>query len=174
MMRYFFGKIFPRLALMGAVLWFLDLSARADERVEPAWLAVNVGDGVPFGADVSGIAAVEYRFANKFLGLHPKILLARSTTAANYLQLGALYNWDIARPLRLTFSSGPGIYQRNHASRDLNYWLQFYTAVEITVQLPSRQRIGLSFGHISNAGLREPNPGAEMIGLTYSIPLYRH
>jgi len=161
--------------------WFITVcvllplaGARADQPREPAWLTTSVGDGSVFRAGKSRLAGLEYRWPENLGGFHPKVLFARSTQATNYLQIGLLYNWDVWQPLRLTLSSGPGLYQRNHASRNLNFWLQFYSALEVSVRLPRNQRIGLSFGHISDASIRRPNPGAEILSVTYSVPLYRH
>lgn len=151
----------------------MPLPTKADGGSELPWITTSVGDGSIFGSGESGLLGVEYRFAQNFRGLHPKILLARSTAATNYLQFGLLKDWKIAGPLRLTLSSGPGFYQRNHAARDLNFWVQFYSAVELSVSLPTHQRIGVSFGHLSNASLRQPNPGAEVLSLTFSVPLRR-
>jgi hypothetical protein len=158
----------------GVLVWLLLSPLQAAEWGEPAWLTTSVGDGSIFGSGESGLAGIDYRFEKSFHGLHPKLLFARSTAATNYLQLGLLCNWDVTRRVRLTFSSGPGLYQRNHSQRDLNYWIQFYSALEFSVRLPTNHRIGVSFGHLSNASLRHPNPGAEVLSLTYSIPLVRH
>jgi hypothetical protein len=164
-------RFFP----LGLIFSLLVLPAMGAEwGREPAWTTVSVGDGSVFGSGESGLIGVEYRSERKFAGFHSKILFARSTAATNYLQLGLLHNWDLPGSFRLTLSSGPGLYQRNHAQRDLNYWIQFYSALEFSVRLPSQHRIGVSFGHISNASLRQPNPGAEILSLVYSIPLVRH
>jgi len=154
-------------------LLFTTLIVRADEPREPAWLATSLGDGSVLRPWQTRVFALEYRFEKSVLGFHPKLMLARTTTAVNYFQFGLIYNWDQWKPVRVTLSSGPGIYQRNHESRDLNFWLQFYSALEVSVQLPWKDRIGLSFGHISDASLRRPNPGAEIASLNYALRLDR-
>ena len=167
-------KLWGRLGQLLFGFWLLALPLRADGWREPAWLTTSIGDGSVFGSGESGLGGIEYRFQKNFRGLHPKILLARSTAATNYLQFGGLYNWDVTPRLRFTLSSGPGLYQRGHAQRDLNYWIQFYSALEVSFRLPTNHRLGLSFGHLSNASIRQPNPGAEVLSLTYSLPLERH
>ena len=41
--------------------------------------------------------------------------------------------------------------------------------LEICYQLENENRIGLSFGHISNANLGNKNPGVEILSLSYQI-----
>ena len=40
----------------------------------------------------------------------------------------------------------------------------------LVYQLKNKNRIGLSFGHISNANLGDKNPGVEIISLSYQVP----
>ena len=48
--------------------------------------------------------------------------------------------------------------------------LQFRTTIEFSYELNNENRIGLSFGHISNANLGDKNPGVEILSLTYQVP----
>jgi len=156
-----------------AAIFLASLSARADEPREPDWLAVSLGDGNILHPWQPRILGFEYRSHVDLFGqIHPKLLLARSTKAANYAQLGLFFNWDALSPLRVTFSTGPGVYQRNHEARDLRFWLQFHSALELSLKLSARERVAVSFGHLSNAGLRQPNPGAEVLSVSYSIALF--
>ena len=64
------------------------------------------------------------------------------------------------------------------AERDVNKaWcssiggnIEFRTTLEFSYQLESKDRIGLSFGHISNANIGDKNPGVEIISLSYQVP----
>ena len=47
--------------------------------------------------------------------------------------------------------------------------IEFRTTLEISYQLKSNNRIGLSFGHISNANLGANNPGVEILSLSYQL-----
>ncbi|MDF3047490.1 MAG: acyloxyacyl hydrolase [Candidatus Midichloriaceae bacterium] len=49
--------------------------------------------------------------------------------------------------------------------------LEFYSSIEMNYKFKNLHRIGINFGHISNAGICKKNPGSENIFLTYSIPL---
>ena len=37
-------------------------------------------------------------------------------------------------------------------------------------ELENKNRLGLSFGHISNVNLGDKNPGVEIISLSYQVP----
>ena len=39
-----------------------------------------------------------------------------------------------------------------------------------TYQLLNKDRVGISFGHISNANIGNKNPGAEIISISYQKP----
>ena len=69
----------------------------------------------------------------------------------------------------ITPSFGFGIYDAG-AGKKLGNKIEFRTTLEISYQLENKNRIGLSFGHISNAGLGDDNPGVEILSLSYQIP----
>ena len=68
-----------------------------------------------------------------------------------------------------TPSFGVGYYD-NGSGKNLGNDVQFRTTLEVSYTLKSKNRIGLSIGHISNANLGDKNPGAEIISLTYQVP----
>ena len=68
-----------------------------------------------------------------------------------------------------TPSFGFGIYD-NGDGKDLGNDIEFRTTIEISYELKNNNRIALSFGHISNAGIGDKNPGVEILSLSYQIP----
>ena len=48
--------------------------------------------------------------------------------------------------------------------------IEFRTTFELSYQLKNLDRIGISFGHISNANIGNKNPGVEIISLSYQKP----
>ena len=48
--------------------------------------------------------------------------------------------------------------------------IEFRTTFEVSYQLENLERIGISFGHISNANIGDVNPGVEIISLSYQKP----
>tara|TARA_B100001245_G_C22759561_1_gene367573 strand:- start:244 stop:771 length:528 start_codon:yes stop_codon:yes gene_type:complete len=71
--------------------------------------------------------------------------------------------------LLVTPSFGFGIYD-NGDGKNLGNEIQFRTTIEVSYEFNNKDRIGLSFGHISNANLGDKNPGVEIISLSYQKP----
>ena len=68
-----------------------------------------------------------------------------------------------------TPSFGFGYYDDGDGKK-LGNNLQFRTTFELSYQLKSNDRIGISFGHVSNANIGNKNPGVEIISLSYQKP----
>ena len=68
-----------------------------------------------------------------------------------------------------TPSFGLGYYDDGNGKK-LGNNVQFRTTLEFSYQLSTKDRIGISFGHISNANIGKKNPGAEIISLSYQKP----
>ncbi len=66
-------------------------------------------------------------------------------------------------PIQLDFGSGP-TYLSRHEWGDINVatQLQFTTHAGIDWDITRHLRIGYRFTHMSNAGIKEPNPGINM------------
>ena len=61
-------------------------------------------------------------------------------------------------------------YYNNGSGKDLGHDIQFRTTLELSYVLTNQNRIGISFGHISNANIGDKNPGVEILSLNYQIP----
>ena len=68
-----------------------------------------------------------------------------------------------------TPSFGVGYYEDGNGKK-LGNKVEFRTTLELSYQLLNKDRIGISFGHISNANIGSKNPGAEIISLSYQKP----
>lgn len=77
--------------------------------------------------------------------------------------IGKKNNWI------LTPSFGAGYYDDGNGKK-LGNSIEFRTTVEFSYQLQNNNRIGISFGHISNANIGNKNPGVEIISLSYQKP----
>ena len=82
--------------------------------------------------------------------------------------IGELFEGNESK-LFFTPSFGAGIYN-DGSGKKLGNDLQFRTSLEISYQLENKNRIGISFSHISNANLGDKNPGVEIISFSYHIP----
>ena len=79
------------------------------------------------------------------------------------LMIGKENNWH------LTPSFGFGYYDDGNGKK-LGNKIEFRTTLEFSYQLQNTDRIGISFGHISNANIGKKNPGVEIISLSYQKP----
>ena len=68
-----------------------------------------------------------------------------------------------------TPSFGVGYYDDGNGKK-LGNKVQFRTTLEFSYQLVNKDRIGISFGHISNANIGKKNPGSEIISISYQKP----
>tara|TARA_B100000029_G_scaffold216786_1_gene214570 strand:- start:180 stop:710 length:531 start_codon:yes stop_codon:yes gene_type:complete len=68
----------------------------------------------------------------------------------------------------LTPSFGVGYYE-DGSGKKLGNEIEFRSTLEVSYKINNDDRIGLSFGHISNANLGDKNPGVEIISLSYQI-----
>ena len=82
--------------------------------------------------------------------------------------LGELFEGEESK-FFFTPSFGAGIYD-DGSGKKLGNDLQFRTSLELSYELKNKNRIGISFSHISNANLGEKNPGVEILSFSYHIP----
>ena len=81
--------------------------------------------------------------------------------------LGELFDGDRSK-FFFTPSFGAGIYN-DGSGKKLGNDLQFRTSFEVSYELQNKNRIGISFSHISNANLGDKNPGVEVLSFSYHI-----
>ena len=82
--------------------------------------------------------------------------------------LGELFENDKSK-FYFTPSFGAGFYN-DGSGKKLGNDLQFRTSLEVSYELKNKNRIGISFSHISNANLGDKNPGVEILSFSYQIP----
>ena len=71
--------------------------------------------------------------------------------------------------LNFTPSFGVGFYDDGDGKK-LGNNIEFRTTFEVSYQLENNNRIGFSFGHISNADIADKNPGVEILSFSYQVP----
>ena len=111
-----------------------------------------------------------------FFDIKPFVGFEGTSDSATYYILG-IYLDDNAGTLFMGESSnflvtpsfGFGIYDDGNG-KELGNSIEFRTTLEISYQFKNKNRIGLSFGHISNANLGDKKPGVEILSLSYQIP----
>jgi hypothetical protein len=122
---------------------------RRPPRVGSANLELNHWvDDAPWGGWIS----YDYTQYGAYIGVGP---MAR-------VRLGS--NWILAA------SSGPG-YCDNKVALNLGDRLEFRSTLYLFHEMGGNVRWGIAFGHYSNAGLGQHNPGAEYVRFLLSVPV---
>ena len=114
--------------------------------------------------------------SENFFYLKPFIGIETTTDSAVYI-LGGIYLEDNLGTLFVgedsnfifTPSFGAGFYDDGDGKK-LGNEIQFRTTFEFSYELKNKNRIGISFGHISNANIGDNNPGVEVLNFSYHIP----
>tara|TARA_B100001123_G_scaffold291154_1_gene324575 strand:- start:71 stop:580 length:510 start_codon:yes stop_codon:yes gene_type:complete len=91
-----------------------------------------------------------------------------TTDSAVYGIGGIFIEEKISKNFFLTPSFGIGAFSKGNG-KDLGHEIEFRSTLEISYKLKNKNRIGLSIGHISNAGIGDTNPGAEILSLSYQV-----
>ena len=119
-----------------------------------------------------GPESYDFFHLKPFLGFETTSDSALYLLTGVYLEdnIGTLFTGESSNYI-FTPSFGFGIYD-NGDGKDLGNDIEFRTTIEISYELKSKNRIALSFGHISNAGIGDNNPGVEILSLSYQIPYW--
>jgi hypothetical protein len=166
--------------LAGFALAGLAPAAQADEpHLSGVTIGIQETDFLTLGAggfdvnddETSGAFRAEYR-SNIQLWIFEPIAGALANTDGGVFGYGG-FQTDIyiGRRFVITPQATIGAYHEG-SSKDLGGVFQFRTGGEIAYRFGNRARLGISFHHISNAGIYDDNPGTENLLLTFSIPLH--
>ena len=111
-----------------------------------------------------------YFYLKPFAGIETTSKSAYYILGGIYLEdnLGQLFVGDKSNFI-FTPSFGAGYYDDGNGKK-LGNKTEFRTTLEISYEMQNKNRIGLSFTHISNANISDKNPGVEIISLSYQIP----
>ena len=111
----------------------------------------------------------QYRSDKKFFYLKPFAGIDVNFDYGGMVYAGVLMDIYLGRRIVVTPTFAPGIYWQGD-SKDLGYPVEFRSMLEVSYRFDNRSRLGVAFGHISNASLSKDNPGTELFLLTYSHP----
>ncbi len=113
---------------------------------------------------------------DNFFFLKPYIGIELTSDSASYISSGIYLEDNLGQLFTgkknkyiFTPSFGVGYYDDGDGKK-LGNEVQFRTTLEISYILTNNNRIGFSFGHISNANLGDKNPGVEIFSISYQIP----
>ena len=113
---------------------------------------------------------------DNFFFLKPFFGIEYTSDSASYFLTGIYFEDNLGELFMgnkskyyFTPSFGAGIYD-DGSGKKLGNDLQFRTSFEVSYELKNKNRIGISFSHISNANLGDKNPGVEILSFSYQIP----
>ena len=113
---------------------------------------------------------------DNFFFLKPFLGVEYTNDSASYFLTGIYFEDNLGELLEgdkskfyFTPSFGAGIYD-DGSGKKLGNDLQFRTSLEVSYELKNKNRIGISFSHISNANLGNKNPGVEILTISYHVP----
>ncbi|MFL2934891.1 MAG: acyloxyacyl hydrolase [Thalassobaculaceae bacterium] len=139
---------------------------------EPGFLIFGAGVYDMFDDKTTGEFRLEYVFPDTDkVGLFaPFIGLSATVEGATYGYAGIGLDLYFGDKAILTPNFAAGIYG-NGDGKDLGHAIEFRSGFNLMWPLHDNSRVGLSFHHVSNAGLDERNPGEESLLFIYSIPI---
>lgn len=97
---------------------------------------------------------------------HPIAGVLTTTDGSIYPYFGFSVRLPLSPRLWFTPSLSAGAYVQA-GGFDLGAPIEFRSRAEVVYQFSARHRIGLSFGHLSNSGIRRRNPGTETLAFTF-------
>jgi hypothetical protein len=170
------GHVKPKtvIAAAGLVLAGGPVAAQGVPADDPAYVTVggggfNVTDSGP-GGEASADFRLEYRHDESFLWLKPWAGLELTGDGGVWGGGGVAFDVAVSERIVATVSTGVGAYGRG-SGKDLGAVTEFRSQLELGYRFPDRSRLTAAFGHLSNAGIGESNPGAETATLYYHVPL---
>lgn len=136
------------------------------------YLSVGVGVwDITQDDDMATDFRLEYRDGDSlFWEIKPWGGLEVTTDGSVWAGAGILADLNITPNIYIVPSFGVGLYAQGSNDKDLGSPLEFRSQLEGGYQFMNGHRLGLAFGHISNADIGSDNPGTEILNLYYHIP----
>jgi len=104
-----------------------------------------------------------------YVQFHPFAGVETTTRGALWGGGGWAMDWYIGRHGIFTWSEGVGFFEPGSMSR-LGSFIEFRSQAELGWRFTNEMRLTGEISHISNAGLTQHNPGAEIVGVYLHVP----
>jgi lipid A 3-O-deacylase len=119
---------------------------------------------------------LEYRFGDslwpavdEYVSIRPWAGVEFTSDGAAYGLGGILFDIPLGSSFTFTPNFGAGVYHDGDGKQLGSFW-QFRSTAELSYRFSDQSRVAVSFGHISNAGLTDQNPGSEILSIYYQVP----
>src|SRR5690606_823291 len=103
--------------------------------------------------------------------IRPWVGIAHADEGTTFASVGLLYTLAFSNGIRLSGGWAPSFYDQQGGGRDLGNNFNFYSFAEAGYAFKNDHVVSVRFGHLSNCGFADKNPGTETLQLSYSIPL---
>lgn len=154
--------------IIAVAAWLAGPSDAAGEYTRPTNQLILLGGGGDLRqSEKTSFGALQARFAAEYFWVRPYATVGWASDGSYYSGAGLYHDFNLPHQLRLTIGSGPGYYRHKGRTTNLGYALEFNSWVELSGLVLGR-RVGLNFGHLSNAHLGDVNPGTETVGISIS------
>lgn len=118
---------------------------------------------------------LEYRFGDAlwsdvkdWVNIRPWVGTEVTSDGGVYGAGGLLFDISIG-DFTLTPGFGAGMHHDGGGKQLGSFW-EFRSSAELSYRFQNDSRIALAFGHISNGGLTDQNPGTEVVTIYYHLP----
>ncbi len=115
------------------------------------------------------MGVLEYRFPEMKWNVRPWIGVAHAERGTTFTSVGLLYTFTLRKRLRFSAGWAPTYYDACNG-RKLGSDLDFYSFAEGGYVFKNNHAMSVRFGHLSNGGFANSNPGTETLQLAYSLP----
>jgi hypothetical protein len=142
--------------------------------LDPDSIGLSLGSTDVLDDAERGEASWEIQFPSHRIALwpkkwpepHPLAGVLTTTDGSIYPYVGFSVRLPLSPRFWFTPSLSAGAYVHG-GEFDLGAPIEFRSRAEVVYQFSARNRIGLSFGHLSNSGIRRRNPGTETLSFTF-------
>lgn len=150
------------------------LTPTVSAAVEPAYIVFGLG-AYDFGnRDNRENKAVEFRLeyrpAISWWIVQPFVGAQATSDGAVYGFGGILANVNLGSRVVLTPSFAAGYYSQG-SGKKLGNGVEFRSQIELAYKFENASKIGVTYGHISDAGINDVGGGVETLALIYAFPL---
>lgn len=168
--------VIKKIMLLMLLLSLTQLLCAEEEEVHQkktdTRMVLGIGDYNVLDKDQSVEYRIEWHGAEFWRNFRP--LAGYMTTAddAHYVYGGVVSDFYLTDSIIFSLQSGIGYYERGNG-KDLGHNIEFKSGAELAWQFQNNSRFGVRVYHLSNSSIDTKNPGTEILGVSYTVPLSR-